>query len=93
MKLVSFQSMDALKDLINKGYLEVDEQHINIKKYGHRNSHQCNGLSWFVWHCIVLLLHQIVRDTRFLYSHSSIPRSDGSFPEPCSLHGIFCGCD
>lgn len=35
MKLVSFQSMDALKDLINKGYLEVDEQHINIKKYGH----------------------------------------------------------
>lgn len=35
MKLVSFQSMEALKVLINKGYLEVDEQYVDTKKYGH----------------------------------------------------------
>lgn len=34
MKLVTFQSMDALKDLINKGYLECDESKINIEKLG-----------------------------------------------------------
>lgn len=32
MKLVTFQSMNALKDLINKGYLECDESKINIEK-------------------------------------------------------------
>lgn len=34
MKLVSFQSMEALKELINKGYLEVEEQYVDTKKYG-----------------------------------------------------------
>lgn len=34
MKLVTFQSMSALKDLINKGYLECDESKINIEKAG-----------------------------------------------------------
>lgn len=34
MKLVTFQSMDALKDLVNKGYLECDESKINIEKAG-----------------------------------------------------------
>lgn len=34
MKLVSFQSMGALRDLVNKGYLEVDEKYINLKKAG-----------------------------------------------------------
>lgn len=34
MKLVTFQSMEALKELVNKGYLEVDEQYIDTKKYG-----------------------------------------------------------
>ena len=35
MKLVSFQSMEALKELINKGYLEADEKYIDTKKYGY----------------------------------------------------------
>lgn len=34
MKLVTFQSMDALKDLVNKGYLECNESKINIEKSG-----------------------------------------------------------
>ena len=34
MKLVSFQSMEALKYLIKKGYLECDESKINIEKAG-----------------------------------------------------------
>lgn len=34
MKLVTFQSMDTLKDLVNKGYLECDESKINIEKAG-----------------------------------------------------------
>lgn len=34
MKLITFQSMDALKDLVNKGYLECDESKINIEKAG-----------------------------------------------------------
>ena len=34
MKLVTFQSMEALKDLVNKGYLECDESKINLEKVG-----------------------------------------------------------
>lgn len=34
MKLVSFQSMDALRQLIEKGYLEADETCIDLKKMG-----------------------------------------------------------
>lgn len=34
MELVSFQSMEALKELINKGYLEADEQYIDMNKMG-----------------------------------------------------------
>lgn len=34
MKLVTFQSLEALKDLINKGYLECREDYINLKKMG-----------------------------------------------------------
>lgn len=32
MKLVSFQSLDAVKDLLNKGYLESNESYIDLKK-------------------------------------------------------------
>lgn len=32
IKLVTFQSMAALKDLVNKGYLECDESKINLEK-------------------------------------------------------------
>ncbi len=32
MKLITFQSYDALKSLINKGYLECNEKYINIPK-------------------------------------------------------------
>lgn len=35
MKLVTFQSLDAVKDLFQKGYLECDETKINLKKVGH----------------------------------------------------------
>ena len=35
MKLVTFQTMEALKELINKGYLEVDAKYIDAKKMGH----------------------------------------------------------
>lgn len=35
MKLVSFQSMEALKELIIKGYLEVDEKCVDFHKYGY----------------------------------------------------------
>jgi len=35
MRLVSFQSMESLKVLINKGYLEADAQYVNTKKYGY----------------------------------------------------------
>ena len=34
MKLVTFQSFDALKDLINKGYLECSEDKIDKEKVG-----------------------------------------------------------
>lgn len=34
MKLVTFQTMEALKDLINNGYLECDSKYVNSKKYG-----------------------------------------------------------
>lgn len=32
LKLVTFQSLEALKDLINKGYLECNEKYIDLKK-------------------------------------------------------------
>ena len=32
MKLITFQSMEALKSLINNGYLEVNEKYIDMKK-------------------------------------------------------------
>ena len=32
MKLITFQSLNALKDLINKGYLECNEKYIDLKK-------------------------------------------------------------
>lgn len=35
MKLVSFQSFDALKELLDKGYLECDEAKIDLNKAGH----------------------------------------------------------
>ncbi len=34
MKLVSFQSIEALKELFDKGYLEADERYIDINKMG-----------------------------------------------------------
>lgn len=34
MKLVTFQSLEALKDLVNKGYLECKEEYIDLKKSG-----------------------------------------------------------
>lgn len=34
MKLVTFQSMEACKDLLNKGYLECKEECIDLKKAG-----------------------------------------------------------
>lgn len=34
MKLVSFQSIDAFKQLVNKGYLETDERFVDVKKMG-----------------------------------------------------------
>ncbi len=30
--MVTFQTMDALKELINQGYLECNEKFINLKK-------------------------------------------------------------
>ena len=32
MKLIIFQSLDAVKDLFEKGYLECDKSKIDIKK-------------------------------------------------------------
>ena len=34
MKLVTFQSLDAFKSLVNKGYLECSEKYIDLKKVG-----------------------------------------------------------
>lgn len=34
MKLVTFQSMDALKDMMTKGYLATDERLVDLKKMG-----------------------------------------------------------
>ncbi|MFI3307540.1 MAG: DUF3841 domain-containing protein [Mycoplasmatota bacterium] len=34
MELVTFQSLDALKHLIDKGYLECEEKYIDNKKFG-----------------------------------------------------------
>lgn len=34
MKLVTFQSLDAVKDLLKKGYLECDKSKINLDKLG-----------------------------------------------------------
>lgn len=35
MKLVTFQSMDALRSLINNGYLECNDKYINVDKIGY----------------------------------------------------------
>lgn len=35
MRLVTFQSFEALKDLVNKGYLECNEKYIDLAKSGH----------------------------------------------------------
>ena len=35
MKLVTFQTISALKELINSGYLECKEDYINTEKFGH----------------------------------------------------------
>lgn len=35
MKLVTFQSIDAVKDLLEKGYLECNSSNININKVGY----------------------------------------------------------
>ena len=35
MKLVTFQSIEALKSLINNGYLECEEKYVNIDKVGY----------------------------------------------------------
>ena len=35
MKLVTFQSLDAVIDLLKKGYLECDKDKLNVEKYGH----------------------------------------------------------
>ena len=32
MKLITFQSLEAVKDLLNKGYLECNEKYIDLKK-------------------------------------------------------------
>ena len=34
MKLITFQSLEAVNDLFKKGYLECDKSKINLKKYG-----------------------------------------------------------
>lgn len=34
MRLVTFQTIDAFKELINKGYLECNEKFINLEKAG-----------------------------------------------------------
>lgn len=34
MKLVTFQSLDAVKDLFNKGYLECKKEKIELEKFG-----------------------------------------------------------
>lgn len=34
MKLITFQTLEALKDLINKGYLECKEEYIDLRKAG-----------------------------------------------------------
>ncbi|MCM1217862.1 MAG: DUF3841 domain-containing protein [Lachnospiraceae bacterium] len=38
LKLVTFQSLEAVRDLVNKGYLECAEDHIDLKKYGYAYS-------------------------------------------------------
>ena len=34
MKLITFQSLDAVRDLFTKGYLECDKSKINLDKVG-----------------------------------------------------------
>ena len=38
MKLVTFQSIDAIKDLFSKGYLECKESKLDLKKNGYAYS-------------------------------------------------------
>lgn len=35
MKLVTYQKLEAIKDLFNKGYLECNSKNINLDKYGY----------------------------------------------------------
>ena len=35
MKLVTFQSIQAVQDLLKKGYLECNEEKINMQKMGY----------------------------------------------------------
>lgn len=34
MKLITFQSLDAVKDLFKKGYIECDKTRVNLDKMG-----------------------------------------------------------
>lgn len=52
MKLVTFQSMEALKTLINTGVLETDENKIDLNKYG------------FSYHWITRQMEQRVSEKR-----------------------------
>ena len=38
MRLVTFQSFEAIKDLFNKGYLECNKDKINMEKVGYAYS-------------------------------------------------------
>lgn len=58
MKLVTFQTMDALKELINNGYLQCNEKYINMPKVGYAYSWisekmnkqiQNNGIKYPIW--------------------------------------------
>ncbi|MCM1542596.1 MAG: DUF3841 domain-containing protein [Blautia sp.] len=38
LKLVTFQSLEAFRDLVSKGYLESSEKYIDLEKYGYAYS-------------------------------------------------------
>lgn len=48
MKLVTFQSLDAVKDLFEKGYLECNESNINMKKVGYTYQWLVEKMNMFV---------------------------------------------
>ena len=68
MKLVTFQSFDAVRDLFNKGYLECDNRKINLFKAGPTYQWIVNQMNEKI---------EILKDDGYCYDFFNYIRSNG----------------